>query len=556
MPPRTKGFDTPQLAKLRSAIDNGTGRPTLCDASGAKRKILIKDNGYTTGRGGAVFRHGKEIIADDDNGDVRLGREAASLANGMTAEAGKSLLEIDLGVIVQSLTELYWLSAETEARLPGIVHRAVVEELMARNNTNSDAAAVDAAAAPNVLGRRNLLPSFDATGAAAAGAGATVIQPSPTGTVAPPTVVPLLQQMQAEITTNTKNQLVTAEIQQQSALAHKMILGKLEGVDATLEEHGGDIAILKDQVGHLSGRVNALELKTPTAAAASGAAFSFDGADPGSNQKRPALPSANAIGSPRGAAASSPFGGAGAASVASAPGGGFDSRSAAAAAATTTTGFLSQGNADTGTVAVTTAGPGSNNAANAAAVATTASAATSPKGSDEHSVATVKISNKGAGNQKPTGKLSGDDSVRTLQTSSHKSSSGGGILTFGAVAGSAGAGAGTNGAGFFFNSPTDGSFGAPKNSALSAAPSVSFGTQESSRKDAVGFLQVSIKALLILLSLSAAPLTYSPSFDLISFLSPPILPLHIHRMSPLPATGRSSTRPSPSASSQVEKRGG
>ena len=456
MPPRTKGFDTPQLAKLRSAIDNGTGRPTLCDASGAKRKILIKDNGYTTGRGGAVFRHGKEIIADDDNGDIRLGREGASLANGMAAEAGKILLEIDLGVIVQSLTELYWLSAETEARLPGIVRRAVVEELMARNNTNSATAAVDAAAAPNVLGRRNLLPSFDATGAAAAGAGATVIQPSPTGTVAPPTVVPLLQQMQAEITTNTKNQLVTAEIQQQSALAHKMILGKLEGVDATLEEHGGDIATLKDQVGHLSGRVNALELKTPTAAAASGAAFSFDGADPGSNQKRPALPSTNAIGSPRGAAASSLFGGAGAASVASAPGGGFDSRSAAAA--TTTAGFLSQGNADTGTVAVTTAGPGSN---------------------------------------KKQSVRFNSDALATA--ASLKSSSDGSILTLGAVAGSAGAGAGINGAGFFFNGPTAGSFGTPKNSALSAAPSGSFGTQESSPKDAVGFQQVSIDAVNIIL---------------------------------------------------------
>ena len=54
----------------------------------------------------------------------------------------------------------------------------------------------------------------------------------------------------------------------------------------------------------------------------------------------------------------------------------------------------------------------------AAAVATTASdAATSPKGSDEHSVATVQISNKVAENQKPTGKLSGEDSARTLQTS-------------------------------------------------------------------------------------------------------------------------------------------
>ena len=53
----------------------------------------------------------------------------------------------------------------------------------------------------------------------------------------------------------------------------------------------------------------------------------------------------------------------------------------------------------------------------AAAVTTTTAAATSPKGSDEHSVATVQNSNKVAENRKPTGKLSGEDSFRTLQTS-------------------------------------------------------------------------------------------------------------------------------------------
>ena len=65
------------------------------------------------------------------------------------------------------------------------------------------------------------------------------------------------------------------------------------------------------------------------------------------------------------------------------------------------------------------------------------------------------------------------------------SSSGGGVLTSGAGAGSAGAGAGTTGRGFSFNRPTAVSFGTPKNSAPSAAPS---------GKDAVGFQQVSIKA--------------------------------------------------------------
>ena len=451
MPPRTKGFDTPQLTKLRSAIDNGTGRPTLCDASGAKRKILIKDNGYTTGRGGAVFRHGKEIIADDDNGDIRLGREAASLANGMAAEAGKILLEIDLGVIVQSLTELYWLSAETEARLPGIVRRAVVEELMARNNTNSAAAAVDAAAAPNVLGRRNLLPSFDVTGAAAADVATMLVE--------------RMEHMTAIQEKTVEHQKQTTEHQKQTTLVQDKLWEKVE-------EHGGDIATLKRQMGEICVRLKAVEASvgSPPGVAARGA-FSFDGAATGGDKKRPAL-----------------------ASVAPAVGGGFGFGTTVAA---TTAGIPPQGFAAPVPFAGTATVLGSDNAANAAAVATTASAATSPKGSDEHSVATVQISNKGAGNQKPTGKLSCDDSVRTLQTSSHKSSSGGGILTFGSGAGSAGAGAGIDGAGFFFNSPTDGSFGAPKNSALSAAPSVSFGTQESSRKDAIGFLQVSIKAFFL-----------------------------------------------------------
>jgi len=183
----------------------------------------------------------------------------------------------------------------------------------------------------------------------------TVIQPSPARAVAPPPsaaaeVVPVLQQMQAEITTNTKNQQVTAEIQHKSALAHKMILEKLEGVDATLEEHGGDIAILKGQVGgvydkmgqyegqmvQFGGRLEALELASPTAttaAAAASDAFSFDGADSGGDKKRPAL-----------------------ALVAPAAGDGFGSGATAA----TTAGISPQGFAAPGPFAVTTAGPGSN----------------------------------------------------------------------------------------------------------------------------------------------------------------------------------------------------
>jgi hypothetical protein len=121
MPPRQKGFDTPSLGMLHPAIVKGTDRPTVRDASGNKRKILIKNKGYTAGPDGAVFRHGKELIADDDTGDARLGREAASLAKFLAAEAGKTLMETDFGAIVRSFMGSYMLSAETEARLPGIV---------------------------------------------------------------------------------------------------------------------------------------------------------------------------------------------------------------------------------------------------------------------------------------------------------------------------------------------------------------------------------------------------------------------------------------------------
>ena len=68
-------------------------------------------------------------------------------------------------------------------------------------------------------------------------------------------------------------------------------------------------------------------------------------------------------------------------------------------------------------IVVDTSGSAAVKAAAAVATTTAADAATSPKCSDEHSVATLQISNKVAENRKPTGKLSGEDSFRTLQTS-------------------------------------------------------------------------------------------------------------------------------------------
>ncbi len=351
------------------------------------------------------------------------------------------------------------------------------------------------------------------------GARPTFIRPSPAGgTVAPrtPTAaeVALLQQMQAEITantkmitTNTQSQQVTAESQQVTAEIQQQMLGELKVVKGQVKEHGGAITTLtgqmgdvqdqlgqfNGQLGQFGGRLEAVEavVRSPQGVAAARGAFGFDGADPASD-KPPALTS-----------------------VASAAG----------------------GNADPGTVAVTTAGPGSNKTqpvlATAASLkssssdgmsskkpsATTAvavapntfgagvaagtAASASLKSSSDGGAGTLSLKSSSDGGAGPfgAGAAAASDGAKELSTlaslapaagGGFGSSLDGGILPFGAGAGSAGAGAGTNGAGFFFNGPTDGSFGAPKSSAPSAAPSVSFGTQESSRKNAVGFQQVSI----------------------------------------------------------------
>jgi len=240
MPPRQKSLDTPQLEMLHTAIVNGRGWLTLRDASGAKCKILIKNNGYKTGRGGAVFRHGREIIADDDTGDVRLGREAALLAKGMAAEAGKTLMETDFGAMIQSFMGSYVLSAETEARLPGIVHRAVLEELMA------------------------------------VGAAAIVIQPSPSVTVAPPNpkdeeVVSVLKGMEdtlkamlAQATMNMKVGTTALSLGTKALEGLDNLAGVVQrnrdAHDNLRHDHDTFAAEVNDQMGNLDGRIKALEL--------------------------------------------------------------------------------------------------------------------------------------------------------------------------------------------------------------------------------------------------------------------------------------------------------
>ena len=268
-----------------------------------------------------------------------------------------------------------------------------------------------------------------------------------------------LKAMQAHATTNTEVGTTAMEVGTTAIALGTKALEGLDNLASVVQDNRNDhdnlrrahdalAANVNVEVGDLRGRVNKLEMMSPTAAASSGTAFSFDSAVPGDDQKQPALPSTDAIGSSRGAAASGSFG-AGATSVASAAGGGFGSGTTAATAA----GFAAPGTLSLGAAA----------AASGPFAGTTA--------------------------------VLGSDNAASLKSSS----SGGSVPTFGAGAGSAGAGAGTNGAGFSFDGPTSGSFGTLKNSAPSAAPSVSFGigTQDPSLKDAVGFQQVSISTFFL-----------------------------------------------------------
>ena len=252
-----------------------------------------------------------------------------------------------------------------------------------------------------------------------------------------------LKAVQAQATTNTE--VGTTAI----ALGTKALEG-LDNLASVVQDNRNDHDNLRRAHDALAANVNNVNVQMDHLrgrAAASGATFGFDDADPGSDQ---------------GAAASGSFG-AGATSVASAPGGGFGSG--------TTAGF---------------AAPGTLSLGAAAAASGPFAGTTAVLGSDN--AASLKSSSSGG-------------SIPTFGAGAGSAGAGAGTngAAFGAGAGSAGAGAGTNGAGFSFDGPTSGSFGTLKNSAPSAAPSVSFGigTQDPSLKDAVGFQQVSISTFFL-----------------------------------------------------------